>query len=218
MIIEFTGAPCCGKSAVSHKLAEMLRADGFSVEEPSYRSSHSASKIKRMLIKVVHAFSFAITRPLIAVSARRCGSPGWCLNYLYIRSFSGKKKICILDQGLCQCVASLFDDKSADGEKVDELFAALLPAEPDRCQAFIHAGADRITERMLKREDAPYYASTGNVTGAIANSINTNALLWEKWEEKYGSRFCITVSNDGDDCGDKAAEKLHNEIKVRGIL
>lgn len=218
MIIEFTGAPCCGKSTVSHKLAELLRMNGFSVEEPLYKISHLETKMKRVIIKLMRAVLYAIAHPKVAISAYHYGSLKWCINYLYIRSISGRKKICILDQGLCQCIASLFENKFVNGDTVEECFSTLLPITLDRFQVFIMANSYNIMEKAAKRTDTLYYTACENEAEAIENAVRTNLMLFEKWKNIYGSQTCVNISNNKNDDGSSAAEFLYSEIRLRGIL
>ena len=53
LFVEFFGLPGCGKSTVSHLLAERLRAEGFKVSEPSYGIDHQIPiwrKIRKLLL------------------------------------------------------------------------------------------------------------------------------------------------------------------------
>lgn len=50
--IEFYGLPGCGKSTVSHMLAECLREKGYAVNEPTYVLDHQYSKVGRRIKKV----------------------------------------------------------------------------------------------------------------------------------------------------------------------
>ena len=49
LFFEFFGLPGCGKSTVSHAIAMLLRENGYSVKEPSYRIDHQKRIIKRLL-------------------------------------------------------------------------------------------------------------------------------------------------------------------------
>lgn len=53
MFVEFFGLPGCGKSTVSHLLAERLREEGFNVSEPSYCIDHQKPiwrKVRKLLL------------------------------------------------------------------------------------------------------------------------------------------------------------------------
>lgn len=61
IFIEFYGLPGSGKSTVSTKVAEWLRADGFVVEEPSYIEDHKPA-FKRKLLKLFVGCSWFLFR------------------------------------------------------------------------------------------------------------------------------------------------------------
>lgn len=58
--LEFYGLPGCGKSTVSHKLADELRTDGWNVWEPSYDIDRKYIPIIRKIVKLWKLFGFAI--------------------------------------------------------------------------------------------------------------------------------------------------------------
>lgn len=58
--IEFYGLPGCGKSTISHKLADDLRSKGLSVWEPSYEIDRKYGKTMRKVVKFAKLASFAI--------------------------------------------------------------------------------------------------------------------------------------------------------------
>lgn len=218
MIIEFTGAPCCGKSAISHGLAELFRTHGISVTEKPYILSHLASKRKRSVIKAVNVLRFAVTHPVISFRSLKYGPVRWWFNYIFISSCSEKKQICILEQGLCQCVSSLFDGKTASPKKIKKYFSELLPHDNDRWQIFVTAQAETIKNRISGRSDKPYYETTGNITDAIQKSVQTNEMLYEEWKSLYGSENCLIISNDKDDIINETAGKIYSELRLRGIV
>lgn len=218
MIIEFTGAPCCGKSAVSHRLAEMLRKDGISVTEKPYVLSHLATKKKRAVVKAVNVLRFAVTHPGIAFTSFKYGPVRWWFNYIFIFSCSEKSEICILEQGLCQCIASLFDGKTASKRKIKSYFSVLFPKDNNRWQIFITVEEEKIKNRISKRSDTPYYKTTGNIDSSIRKSIKTNEMLYQEWKSRYGSNNCLKISNNEDDGENKIADMIYDEFRLRGIV
>ena len=50
--IEFYGIPGCGKSVISHKLAQILKKEGFQVFEPTYNIVHEKSAFYRKIWKI----------------------------------------------------------------------------------------------------------------------------------------------------------------------
>lgn len=63
-VLDFFGLPGCGKSTVSHKLAESLRSDGYTVYEPSYNLDHNLSGIKRKLVKLWQYILYFLVHPV----------------------------------------------------------------------------------------------------------------------------------------------------------
>ena len=60
IVLEFYGLPGCGKSTISHKLADDLRSKGLSVWEPSYEIDRKYGKTVRKVMKFAKLASFAI--------------------------------------------------------------------------------------------------------------------------------------------------------------
>ena len=59
--IEFYGLPGCGKSTISHKVAEQLRLQGINVCEPSFVYDHKKSFIYRKIYKLFSTIFFFFT-------------------------------------------------------------------------------------------------------------------------------------------------------------
>lgn len=68
--IEFYGLPGCGKSTISHKLADDLRSKGLSVWEPSYEIDRKYGKTMRKVVKFAKMASFAICNYRAYISVR----------------------------------------------------------------------------------------------------------------------------------------------------
>ena len=116
--IEFYGLPGCGKSTVSHKVAQLLREDGYIVEEPSYRIDHRRNFIKRTQKLVITFWGYIFHHKEFRetfVLVKRNGYKGVDLltqtaNVIQkICKYNGKKKshFVIWDQGLIQAAVSL---------------------------------------------------------------------------------------------------------------
>lgn len=60
IVLEFYGLPGCGKSTISHKLADDLRSKGLSVWEPSYEIDRKSGKTMRKVVKFAKLANFAI--------------------------------------------------------------------------------------------------------------------------------------------------------------
>lgn len=60
IILEFFGLPGCGKSTISHLLADVLRSEGLSTWEPSYVIDRRYGKTMRKVVKLTKLASFYI--------------------------------------------------------------------------------------------------------------------------------------------------------------
>ncbi|UCE86394.1 MAG: AAA family ATPase [Deltaproteobacteria bacterium] len=81
MIAEFVGLPGCGKSAVSHAVAERLRGEHLQVSERSFELAHRMGATRRRLAKLRLAGRVGLKRPRAALSLMReiarCGQQSW---------------------------------------------------------------------------------------------------------------------------------------------
>lgn len=58
--IEFYGLTGCGKSTMSHYIADMLRTEGYQVHEPTYEMDHELIAIVRKIKKLIITIMFSI--------------------------------------------------------------------------------------------------------------------------------------------------------------
>jgi len=218
LTIEFTGAPCCGKSTVSWLLAELISEQGTAVKKIPYTLSHEASKGKRAFVKGFRAAGYFIRYPKKSLIARRVGSSsGWWLNYLFVSSCHSNREINILEQGICQCIASLFEGRTTTRKELADTIDKLGIDGKNMLQVFIIADENEIAARAASRDDKSYYQDTGDTNGAICASIATNSMLAEVWEEKFGIDSCVIVRNaDGD--GKEAAWMIFGMLKGKRYL
>lgn len=63
-VIDFFGLPGCGKSTVSHLLAEKLCKNGYKVLEPSYDLDHNLSCNKRKFVKLGQYILYSLIHPV----------------------------------------------------------------------------------------------------------------------------------------------------------
>ena len=112
VIIEFLGVPCSGKSQISHELAELIRESGKSVCEKQYELYHKQEQYKRVISKILKTIKMCILHPCISCRLlKKLDSMRCWLNYLDILGTTANDDILIFEQGLCQCIGALFDDK-----------------------------------------------------------------------------------------------------------
>ena len=118
--LDFYGLPGCGKSTISHLLADSIRYKA-KVVEPSYHIDHGYSTAGRFLTKSLKAMVLLALHPklffFIVKVITSCGYNGFSKDF-YIHLFNISYKIGVLndpptgyvifDQGLWQSVISLF--------------------------------------------------------------------------------------------------------------
>ena len=116
--VEFVGLPGSGKSYFSHKVAEMLRAEGYNIEEPSWVLDHEYGMWSRVIMKTTMGLLFRIphitkAKQLIRI-VKRCGLPGKyessvIRNVLYKAYLVNKRnrKVLFFDEGIAQMAVSI---------------------------------------------------------------------------------------------------------------
>lgn len=218
MIIEFTGAPCSGKSDISKKVGNLLQDDGKSVCQNQYLLSHNSGKFKRLLIKCGVALKNCILHPRKSLSALKAvKSKGIWLNYLYIVGCTSKCNYLIFEQGICQCIGSMFDGKIVSAETIVDITNTLLPEKPDRLFVFVDVSPKTIMERMELRpeNDKPFYGLVGDPNCMIEKSVATVETIRNVIMNRYGSDCVITVNNDEYGRSKVVAGKIYKAIKDR---
>lgn len=162
-IIDFYGLPGSGKSTVSHKLAEVLRDKGYSVEEPSWTTDRMPSW-KRLSLKMITSFAYCVchikTMVYIIEEASVFKLPPktaikLLVNTGYIMYMFTKKRDCdysIFDQGLIQAVISLYTENNES--TYYEMYKRLRQAIPYNTEpVYIVVDVSTAMERMLHRKD-----------------------------------------------------------------
>jgi len=161
--LDFYGLPGCGKSTISHLLANELRKN-FIVVEPSYDMDHGHSVVGRLLRKSFETILLLLRYPrsfyslfsLIKGCGYSCLKKDFYINLLNIsyKINSLKKQSAhyiIFDQGLWQSVVSLFYMKE-NKEDVIVAYNKLLSIVPNSvCYTNIYVQVD--TDTAIKRMD-----------------------------------------------------------------
>lgn len=219
VIIEFLGAPCSGKSQISHELGALIKEFGKSVCEEQYELSHTKNSYKRIISKILKTIKMCVLHPLTSYRLlKKLGSKRCWINYLNILGTSVNGDVLIFEQGLCQCIGSLFDNRKADEETIRNLFDEILPKQADRILVFVSIDKSVLTKRMELREDKPFYLNSDDISAAIDNSINTTEFLRDCWQSKYGNRYLISVSNNEDHQSIKVARSTFDALKEKGSI
>lgn len=159
--IEFYGMPGCGKSTISHQVADRLRAEGVSVSEPTYDVDHRYSSIRRKIHKLSSLVKYALENPaksnVLKNLVRNAGYRGSSAvsmraviaNKLLVYTHDSAEYV-FLDEGLSQSAVSLADSGSSSLNNEKCLY--------DLCDAhtvikvYVRVPVDTVMERMKQRD------------------------------------------------------------------
>lgn len=219
IIIEFLGVPCSGKSQISHELAALIRESGKSVCEKQYELSHTQKQYTRVISKILKTIKMCVLHPCTSYRLlKKFGNKRCWINYLDILGTTANDDVLIFEQGLCQCIGSLFDNQKTDETGIRNLLDEILPEQADRALVFVSIDKSVLTKRMDLREDKPFYLNSDDVSAAIDGSINTAKILSDCWQSKYGDRYLISVSNNEDNQSIEAARRVFDALKEKGSI
>ena len=132
IFLEFYGLPGCGKSTISHKIAKLLRIQGYRIFEPTYILDHNYSSSKRKLLKTLFTLEYFIYNPIsflrllflvISNGYKRKDILSQVVNIAYKLAFyrNTNSDYIIMDEGLTQSAISLSQSKkksSVNNEKI----------------------------------------------------------------------------------------------------
>ncbi len=218
MIIEFTGIPCSGKSDISHRLGALLYRGGASVAQEQYILSHRCSKSKRIFLKLLTAIQECIRHPYRSYRALSYinDKTVW-FNYLYVAGFRSKCDYVIFEQGICQCICSMFEGNAHQVDSVANLVDNLLPQNPDRLFVFVDVSPETVERRAQLRaeNDRPFYVSSREDHHAVEMAIAVTGLLKRILQNRYGNEQVVSVNNDAENKSQDATELILNHIKSR---
>ena len=219
IIIEFLGVPCAGKSQISHELGAIMEDNGISICERQYELSHTESKYVRALSKILKTMKMCVLHPCTSFHCFKTLRNISCwLNYMDILGTATDKNVLIFEQGLCQCIGSLFDNEKSDEDTIQKIYDTILPNQSDRIVVCVSLEKAVLIKRMEMREDKPFYYSSGDVSITLDNSINTVKMLRDCWKSKYGEKCLVDVSNDEDNQSVKVARKIFDALKENGSI
>lgn len=166
--LDFYGLPGCGKSTISHLLAERIKCEA-EVIEPSYHIDHGYSTAGRFIKKSLEAIGLFVFQPRLFLSIVKvivsCGHN--CFNkdfYVHLLNIAYKigilnappKGFVIFDQGLWQSVISLFyrkEDVSSIVPTFDRL-NSLVSKKVRYVSIYIQVDVETAIERMDTRHAA----------------------------------------------------------------
>ena len=120
-VVEFVGLPGCGKSTVSHAVAEVLRGSGQQISERSFEIAHRLNDSPRRLAKLRLALRTVLLHPWwalsLAIQIAQSGQRSWVeaaariFDLLYVCGLVAKQSrragIHLLDQGFFSSLWSI---------------------------------------------------------------------------------------------------------------
>ncbi len=164
IVLDFFGLPGCGKSSVSHLLAEELRKLGKTVYEPSYETDHCSSPVRRKLSKFLCFIMYTINHPIKANRLiHLINSVGNNLFHSIVLAMivivrteeinKHDRGIIILDQGLVQLAISICQKSLSTLNLAKSMEAVLLLVYPCKNIKRIHVAVsvDVALERAKQR-------------------------------------------------------------------
>ena len=160
VFLEFYGLPGCGKSTISHLVAEELRKQGNKVIEPTYVSDHLYSVNKRKYVKLLKLVSYFVIRPKNYIKLMQLvKSNGYRGSEVISHAANIVPKLweyektngdyVIFDEGLTQSAISLCRGSQNITENEAELYA-LCRNRPIR-KFYINVDRETALERMKSR-------------------------------------------------------------------
>lgn len=161
LFLEFYGLPGCGKSTISHLVAEELRKKGKQVKEPTYDSDHKLSENKRKCIKLLKLIRYTLLHPQ---KYKRLIKLVKSNGYTGLMALSQAVNIVpklweydhamddyvVFDEGLVQSSISLVKD--GDNSKYNEEMLFSLCAKRFFKKIYIKVSVDTALERMQERD------------------------------------------------------------------
>lgn len=192
MIIDFYGIPGCGKSTVSHLLADLYRKNGKSVSEPTYELDHDnnvyARKIKKMSITMI--WSLLHLKKLYSIYRILSNNNlpfGELLNEMmgiivkahYVENNKNHDYV-IYDEGVTQAVVSLrnVDTKLIDKEL--QLFETVIYEDESVYRVYIKESLDTAFYRMNHR-------STNDSRVEKEKSLKKKVEMMKSYQERCDS-------------------------------
>lgn len=162
--IEFYGLPGCGKSTISHRLADEFRNNEYIVEEPSYNLDHTFNKTTRQLIKLIKTICFRLHSPSlysrIKVLVADNGYKGMGA-FLQIANIAQKintyqkiqkGQVIIWDQGITQAAISLSATGIIPANDNEKKILSLLAPCPYLIRVYIVCDIHTALKRMEGRK------------------------------------------------------------------
>lgn len=229
--VEFLGLPGVGKSAVSHRVAEILAAHRVPVDQPSYRLAHGSAWPVRFSRKLAHVLREVTLHPASAVRATRViiasGQPSmtltvkmlfnWLLISDLIRQGRRTRGVHLYDQGVFQGLWSIgLDGHEGSIDDTARRLAARLP-RPDLVtlvEASLQSVQKRLDQRpgLESRMDSLHRERPHILARAATLLKATQATIGELRDPSGRPRF-VAIENETPDDLEREAERLASMLQ-----
>lgn len=194
--IEFYGLPGCGKSTVSHIIAERLRKDGYEIFEPTYEMDHNLNPMMRKLRKlwktvkylIFNKESYLALKKIITKCEYKSQREIWkqLVNIIpkiidYNQNTAG---VYIWDEGLIQSCISLTINSNID---IYDIISEILPSSESIFKIYLKTDKETALLRMQNRE------TNDSRIEKERNEMKRNYLLDKYYEvcESVNKTLCI---------------------------
>ena len=167
IVVEFVGLPGVGKSALSHRVAEIMQQRGFQVEQPTYVVHHGMHRWERYLLKLLVVPAEMVLHPAHAARSARAilrtrqssagDFIGLTVNWFFMCSLLRRAKarggVQFFDEGLVNALWSIGFRASADNTPriLEEL---ARQHSSDVAAALIEADIPTVKERLASRKNS----------------------------------------------------------------
>lgn len=162
LFVEFYGLPGSGKSTLSHIVAERLRGEGYTVDEPSYDTDHQHPLPKRLKKIIVGAYWFAFHHAQYCcakIIVQQNGYTGMgafkqIVNVIKkMRIYDSRKasEIVIMDQGVVQAAISLSMYGKVKAHDNLKRLLSLMPNAAEALRVYIDVDIETAIARMNDR-------------------------------------------------------------------
>ncbi len=162
--VEFYGLPGCGKSTVSHMVAEQLRANGIKVYEFSYFYDHNLKPTVRRFLKLFSTVCFCLSSPKACKSLWRLVKENGYISFRdsfrqivniapKIMFYKKKEKAVYLwDEGLVQSAISLTVNSRIDIKKTEESLLSIA-VQREIKKVYLKVDKEIALQRMGRRNN-----------------------------------------------------------------
>ena len=160
--IEFYGLPGSGKSTLSHIVAERLRGEEYSVEEPSYDIDHQQALLKRVRKIATCGYWFVFHHDQYQRTSEIVKQNGYhgitafkqmanVIQKMRIYNNKTSADIIFMDQGLIQACVSLSMNGMLSAKDNYERLLHLMPNAARATRIYVEVTDELAIERMNKR-------------------------------------------------------------------